>query len=219
VKSIPWGLNTTLNKTTGKTPYELLLGYQPRQANDSFLSAEMCDTQYDDHLSVTREHTSERIREKQAEHKARYDLRRRPTPTYNVGQQVLVRRVIPTNNGNSKKLLQKYSVPYVIKKILDCDRFIISDLQGTTRSQRPYEGVVSLNKMKPYNMAPGTDVNSSSGSDGEDDHEANSCTRNISTHNISTRNICTRNISTRNVCTRNIYTRNICTRNIYTRNG
>jgi hypothetical protein len=29
VKSIQWGLNTTLNKTTGKTPYELLLGYRP----------------------------------------------------------------------------------------------------------------------------------------------------------------------------------------------
>jgi hypothetical protein len=25
-----------VNKTTGKTPYELLLGYQPRQANDAF---------------------------------------------------------------------------------------------------------------------------------------------------------------------------------------
>jgi hypothetical protein len=26
--------NTSVNKTTGKTPYELLLGYQPRQANN-----------------------------------------------------------------------------------------------------------------------------------------------------------------------------------------
>jgi hypothetical protein len=69
VKSIQWGLNTSLNTTTGKTPYELLLGYRPRQADDSFLSAEVCDT----HLSVTRERTSERIREKQ---KARYDLSR-----------------------------------------------------------------------------------------------------------------------------------------------
>jgi hypothetical protein len=165
VKSIQWGLNTSLNKTTGKTPYVLLLRYRPRQANDSFLSAEVCDTQYDEHLSVTRELTSERIREKQAEQKARYDLSRRPTPTYYVGQQVLVRKVVPTNDGKSKKLLQKYSGPYVIKKILDCDRLIISDLQGTSRSQRPYESVVSLVKMKPYNMAPGSDIDSSSDPD------------------------------------------------------
>jgi hypothetical protein len=82
-----------------------------------------------------------------------------------VGQQVLVRKVVPTNDGKSKKLLQKYSGPYVIKNILDCDRFIISDLQGTTRSQRPYEGVVSVDKMKPYNMAPGSDIDSNSDSD------------------------------------------------------
>jgi hypothetical protein len=146
VKNIQWGLNTSLNKTTGKTPYELLLGYRPRQANDSFLSAEVCDTQYDEHLSVTRERASERIREKQAEQNSRYGLSRRPTPACYVGQQVLVRKAVPTNDGKSKKLLQKYSGPYVIKKILDCDRFIISDLKGTTRSQRPYEGVVSLDK-------------------------------------------------------------------------
>jgi transposase InsO family protein len=36
LRTIQWGLNTTVNKTTGKTPYELLLGYQPRQANDAF---------------------------------------------------------------------------------------------------------------------------------------------------------------------------------------
>jgi hypothetical protein len=120
VKDIQWGLNTSVNKTTDKTPYELLLGYRPRQANDSFLSAEVCDTPYDEHLSVTWGRVTERIHEKQAEQKARYDLRRRPTPTYNVGLQVLVRKIVPTNDGKSKKLFQKYSGPYVIKKILDC---------------------------------------------------------------------------------------------------
>jgi hypothetical protein len=110
-KNIQWGLNASLNKTTGKTPYELLLGYRPRRANDSFLSTEVCDTPHDETLSVTREHTSERIRAKQAEQKARYDLSRKPTPNYCVGQQVLIQKVILTNDGKSKKLLHKYSGP------------------------------------------------------------------------------------------------------------
>jgi hypothetical protein len=67
VKNIQWDLNTSVNITTGKTSYELLLGYRPRQANDPFLSAEVCDTLYDESLSVTRGHVSERIRVKQAE--------------------------------------------------------------------------------------------------------------------------------------------------------
>jgi transposase InsO family protein len=75
VRHVQWGLNTSLNKTTGKTPYELLLGYRPRQANDSFLSAEVCDTPSDENLLDTRRQTSERIRAKQAEQKTRYDHR------------------------------------------------------------------------------------------------------------------------------------------------
>jgi hypothetical protein len=40
VKDVQWGFNASDNKTTGKTPYVFLLGYQPRQANDSTLSCE-----------------------------------------------------------------------------------------------------------------------------------------------------------------------------------
>jgi hypothetical protein len=73
--------------------------------------------------------------------------------------------MIPANDGKSKKLLQKYSRPYLIKKVLDNDRIVITDLPGTTRSQRPYDGVVSLDKLKPYAMTPGSDVDISSESD------------------------------------------------------
>jgi hypothetical protein len=57
VPNVQWGLNTSVNKTTGRTAYELLLGYQPRQAHDSFLSAEVFsgDDAHDKHLSLTRE--------------------------------------------------------------------------------------------------------------------------------------------------------------------
>jgi hypothetical protein len=78
---------------------------------------------------------------------------------------VLIRKVIPTNDGKGKKLLQKYSGLYEIRKILGFDRFVIADLQGAARSQRPYEGVVSVDKMKPYDLAAGSDIESSSDSD------------------------------------------------------
>jgi hypothetical protein len=65
-------------------------------------------------------------------------------------------------------LLQKYSGPYVIKRVLDSDRFVITDLPGATRSLKPYEGVISVEKMKPYDMADVSDVESSSSSDGRE---------------------------------------------------
>jgi hypothetical protein len=167
VPNVQWGLNTSVNKTTGRTPYELLLGYQPRQAHDSFLSAEVCsgDDAHDRHLSRTREQARIRTQKKQAEQKARYDRTRKRTPHYSVGQLVLVRKAPSTNDGKSKKLLPKYSGPYEIKKILDADRFVVSDVSGSTRSRRPYEGVVSGDKLKSYGMTTRSDIDCSTESD------------------------------------------------------
>jgi hypothetical protein len=44
---------------------------------------------------------------------------------------------------------------------------VITDLPGT-RSQKPYEGVVSVETIKPYDMATGSDVEGSSDSDGQE---------------------------------------------------
>jgi hypothetical protein len=58
---------------TGKTPYELLLGYQPRQANYFFLSAEVCDTPHDKDLLHIRRQACLRIKERQSKQKTKYD--------------------------------------------------------------------------------------------------------------------------------------------------
>jgi hypothetical protein len=35
---------------------------------------------------------------------------------------------------------------------------MIMDIPGSTRSQRAYEGVVALDKLKPYEMGTGSDI-------------------------------------------------------------
>jgi hypothetical protein len=65
---------------------------------------------------ATKEQASKGIQEKQSEQKARYDRSRKPMPDYCVGQYVLIQKVIPTNDGKSKKLLQKYSAPTRLRK-------------------------------------------------------------------------------------------------------
>jgi hypothetical protein len=68
-----------------------------------------------------------------------------------------MRKLFP-NNGKSRKLLHKYCAPYEIKTVLDSNRFVIMGIPGSTRSQRAYEGVVALDKLKPYGMGIGSDV-------------------------------------------------------------
>jgi hypothetical protein len=122
----------------------------------------VCEVTRDDDLPATRIKIGKRISAKQAQQKTHYDKKRRAAPTYTVGQHVLIRKVIPTNDGKSKKLLQHYSGPYEITKVLDSDRFVVRDLSGSTRSQRRYEGVVSIDKMKPYDLNSETDTDDSS---------------------------------------------------------
>ncbi|KAK9720036.1 hypothetical protein QE152_g22341 [Popillia japonica] len=87
--------------------------------------------------------------------KAYYDRAHKPPHTYQLGDYVLVKN-IDTTPGTNKKLLPKYRGPYEVKKILENDRYLITDIpdfQLTTDipdfqlTQRPFEGVYS-----PHNM-------------------------------------------------------------------
>ncbi|CAK9833144.1 Transposon Tf2-8 polyprotein [Anthophora retusa] len=50
----------------------------------------------------------------------------------------------------NKKLIPKFKGPYVVKKVLGCDRYVISDIEGFQVTQMPYNGVLSPDNMKPY---------------------------------------------------------------------
>lgn len=47
-------------------------------------------------------------------------------------------------------MLVKYKGPYVITEVLPNDRFRVQDLPEIQRTQRFYEGVVTLDQMKMY---------------------------------------------------------------------
>ncbi|KAJ8931367.1 hypothetical protein NQ314_015734 [Rhamnusium bicolor] len=64
VSQVQWGINSTINSTAGKSPYELFFGYRPRGINDTFLSAEVSYDESPD-LERVRDDTSRLITEKQ----------------------------------------------------------------------------------------------------------------------------------------------------------
>lgn len=163
VPKVRWGLNSTINSTTGKSPYELLFGYSPRGVANSFLDNEVSidiPTKVD--IQSEREKVKVAITKKQGRSEAQYNVHRCTGRKYNVGQQILVRTTATSNEGRSRKLLPKYSGPYTIVKVLDHDRYVIKDVQGSTRSQRNYKGIVSLDKMKPYNVEVSSESNEDS---------------------------------------------------------
>ena len=134
VDNVCWGLNTTSNKATGKSPFMLLFSYVPRRVDDAFVVSEVVDAQRDTNLAQTRMGVKERLEDEQDRAKERYDRRRCKPKDYLTGQLVLVRRVCSRNGGKSKKLLPKYDGPCLIQRVLDNDRYVVVHPKGSTRS-------------------------------------------------------------------------------------
>lgn len=162
LSKIRWGINATISTVTGKTPYEVFLGYRPRGIADACLSAEVCDQTPVD-VSSLRADVSETIVKKQLLQKQAYDKRHASPIVYHVGQQVLVRAAKSSvNTGISKKLEPRYKGPYVVTKVLDNDRYLVEDMPGAKRARVAYKGICPSDKLKAYK------TNVSSGSSDDD---------------------------------------------------
>lgn len=163
IPRIQFGLNSAVNAATGKTPQILLLGYEPKGAFEAFLSNEV-DTVDNVNKTVNelREEAAVKIVNAQRKQKVRYDSTRKVAIRLKEGQQVLIKKAPTGVSGQSKKLLPKFAGPFVVTKVLDHDRYVVEDLPGARRTQKPYKGVVAIDKIKLF---PTTESSESSAGD------------------------------------------------------
>lgn len=81
--------------------------------------------------------------------KARFDAKHKTPHQYQEGDLVLIESAMPST-GESRKLDAKYKGPYVIRKVLRFDRYVIEDIEGAQRNQRKFSTVASSDKLKPW---------------------------------------------------------------------
>lgn len=62
-------------------------------------------------------------------------------------------RNVDNTPGINKKFIPKYKGPYVIKNVLDHDRYIVTDIGGFQLSQIPYTGIISVNQLRRFEEA------------------------------------------------------------------
>lgn len=164
-----------MNKTTQKSPSELLFGFNITNTSESILNDILEDTNTiatPEEISEMREMSGECIKIQQEKDKHRFDKKRKVTQHYKEGDLVRVERDITNNGGKSKKLVPKYQGPYRILKILPNDRYVIEDTPITKKNNnRRYETVVAMDKIRPWlnlttDLHSSTD-NESSNSDNE----------------------------------------------------
>ena len=60
----------------------------------------------------------------------------------------------PPRVGENSKLQPKFRGPYIIRKCLDRNRFVVGDLDHYQVSGRPFTGIFDPNNMKLYKRDP-----------------------------------------------------------------
>lgn len=165
------GINTTVHKTTNKTPTELLFGRQVLNPSQGLIGDVFADTGngvVGCNLDELRDSVKQRLDDQQIKDKQRYDASKRDVK-FKEGELVRAWRAIPKLDGQSKKLESKYRGPYRIKKVLPNDRYVIEDTP-LTRQTRRYEAIVAVDKLQPW-------LSFKSAYDDSDDSDGNNCSR------------------------------------------
>lgn len=90
----------------------------------------LLDQYFDDdrNLGATRDRAASVIEKCQRANKIHYNSKRKRATTYKVGDYVVIINT-DTTPGVNKKLIPKFKGPYVIKTVLDNDRYIVSDIE------------------------------------------------------------------------------------------
>lgn len=180
---VQWGLNNTLNKSTGKTPAELLFGLRLTGESESSLTLSVGEEEKNHiDLAATRTEAHNKICENQEIQKKRFNKTRTTPRQFDVGQLVRVEREV-AEKGKSKKLVPKCLGPYRITKVFPNDRYEVEDTPITRKKGKPlYKGVYSVDKIHPW-LSFKTSNESSNNESSDSDNNIDGSNSSITTTN------------------------------------
>jgi hypothetical protein len=136
----------SVNKTTGESPYKVLMGLNPRPIADAKILATISDTLAREDLTSLRARVATKITHSQSTAEKLFDSHRKPSRSFNPNALVMVRKTTFAATGKPKKLLPKFKGPYRIVAVLPNDRYVVEDLRGCKQSKT----VVAADALKPW---------------------------------------------------------------------
>lgn len=147
---VEFSINNTRCRSTGYTPSMLLFGIdQIGEVNDRIKLMLESELAKERNLPEVRMDAVRNINKVQAENEINYNKKRKKPTVYKEGDYVMLKNVDATPNVN-KKLIPSFRGPYVIKKALGRDRYVVNDIDGFQVTQRSYTGTVAADQIKRY---------------------------------------------------------------------
>ena len=145
IDKIEFATNNIVYSSRKETPRKLLFGVdQVGEVNDA-LKTVLSQNKSERDLEASRSKASEKLIKSQADNKKNYNVKRKAAQLYKEGDYVMIRNV-DTSVGINKKLLPKLKGPYIVKKVLGNDRYVITDIDGFNSRKCPTMECVHLIK-------------------------------------------------------------------------
>lgn len=170
VGRVQWGINNTRQKSTGRTPAEVMFGVKMNSEINPILNDIVRETQEDTDLVTMRESVKDKIDEEQQKVKQAHDKNRRPARLYNEGDLVKITRTSFTNDGKSKKLISPYVGPYRVIAVLGNDRYRVAAVPGLSSTKNKRKTTVASDRMLPWVHVAALNVNQSAEGSEEEEH-------------------------------------------------
>jgi len=149
---VQYVINNTYHKSVKSSPSKLLLGYGLRNQPDfnliSFLN-NLAGVEID----LSNERVMSRVIATEATNKIKqynkqyYDQRHKAPSVFKSGDYVMIRNTT-LKPGEDKKLKHTYKGPYLVSKILNKNRYVIQDIPGFQLTQKPYNTILSPDRLK-----------------------------------------------------------------------
>ncbi|XP_031618673.1 uncharacterized protein LOC116337876 [Contarinia nasturtii] len=97
------------------------------------------------------------IQKSQSYNQKYFEKHHKPAKEFNPGDLVVIKNV-DTTVGKNKKLIKKFRGPYVIRKRLDNDRYVVTDVENCQVTQMPYNSVIDSSRIKMW-LEPESEFN------------------------------------------------------------
>ncbi|XP_033179142.1 uncharacterized protein K02A2.6-like [Bombus impatiens] len=140
-------LNSTLNRSTGKTPFQLLVGVEMQTKEDPQirkLVEEEWVVEFEEQRRELREDAKKKIAATQGENRRHYNKRRKGAKQYLSGELVAIKR---TQFGPGLKLGGRFLGPYRIVRAMRNDRYIV---EKVGEHEGPKRSSTTADFMKPW---------------------------------------------------------------------
>lgn len=149
LSQVEFAINNTVHSASKQTPSQVLFGVEQKGEMIDEMAEYLVENYTGTEVNVEeiRAQAQEAIQKSQTTNMMNHMRHYKPAREYAVGDLVVVKHV-DTTVGVNKKLINKYRGPYVVRKRIGHDRYLISDVENCQLTQMPYENIVDSSRMK-----------------------------------------------------------------------